>query len=137
MQNFFGRLVCCTKIDPADWVDGLSDGTRSVLVAVAHRMQTAVAVAIDTDSNCRIYCWSHDFVLDYTAVFVDIALVVDSMHAMWDLGKLVNYSMADLIVAADLDCRIFDLDRLRAVDCGLHRMLDCSYRHTLVWNSRD
>lgn len=137
MQNFFGRLVCCTEIDPADWVDGSSDGTRLVLVVVPHRMQTVAAVAIDTDLNCRIHCWSHDSVLDYTAAFVDIMFAVDSMHAMWDLGKSVNYSMADLIVAADLDCRIFDLDRLQAAGRGHHRMLDCSYRHTLVGNSRD
>lgn len=137
MPSFFGRLVCCTKIDPADWVDGSSDGTRSVLVVAAHRKQTVAAVAIGTDSHCRICCWSLDSVLDYTAAFVGITLIVDSMHAMWDLGKSVNYSMADLIVAADLDCRIFDLDRLRAVGRGHHRMLDCSYRHTLVWNSRD
>lgn len=101
-------------------------------------MRTVAAVANGTDSNCQIYYLNRDFVLDYTAALVDTLLVVDSNHAMWDLGKSVNYSMVDLIVAVDLDFQIFDLDRLRVVDHDHHhRMLDCSYRHTLVENSRD
>lgn len=110
MQNFFGRLVYCTEIDPKGWVDESSADKRSALAVVVRQMETVAAVAVDTDSHFRIHYSSRDFVLDYTAAFVDTMLVVDSIHATLDLGILVNYSMADWIVADDLDCRIFDLD---------------------------
>lgn len=106
-------------------------------MVAAHRTHTAVAVAIGTDSKCRIYYLSHDFVLDYTVALVDTMLAVDSMNAMWDLGKSVNYSTADLIVADDSDCQIFDWDRLLAVNRGLRRTLDCSCRYTMVGYSLD
>lgn len=107
MQSFFGRLVCCTKIDPIDWADGSSVDKWSVLVAAAPQMQTAT-VAVDSNDRHRTHVSHHDFVLDCIAAFVDRVVVVDSNHVTLDSGISANYSMA--AVAVDSDSRIFDLD---------------------------